>query len=53
MYHKPNTMAMRRKVCRKAPGDSARSHTADEYILKSEIAGAVDVYVELLEGLEL
>ncbi|MDY5780908.1 MAG: M20/M25/M40 family metallo-hydrolase [Candidatus Cryptobacteroides sp.] len=35
------------------PGDSARSHTADEYILKSEIAGAVDVYVELLEGLEL
>ena len=35
------------------PGNSSRSHTADEYILKSEIAGAVDVYVELLEGLEL
>ena len=35
------------------PGDSARSHTADEYILKSEIAGAVDIYVELLEKLTL
>lgn len=35
------------------PGDSARSHTADEYILKSEIADAVDIYVELLEKLTL
>lgn len=30
------------------PGDSARSHTADEYILLSEIAGAVTAYDTLL-----
>ena len=30
------------------PGDSARSHTADEYIRKSEIEEAVRLYVELL-----
>ncbi|MGN1232208.1 MAG: M20/M25/M40 family metallo-hydrolase [Candidatus Cryptobacteroides sp.] len=35
------------------PGDSARSHTADEYILKSEIADAVELYVKLLQGLTL
>lgn len=35
------------------PGDSARSHTADEYILKSEIREAVELYFKLLDGLEL
>jgi acetylornithine deacetylase len=35
------------------PGDSARSHTADEYIFKSEIAAGVDRYIALLEGLKL
>jgi acetylornithine deacetylase len=35
------------------PGDSARSHTADEYILLSEIAEAIDIYVQLLDGLKL
>lgn len=35
------------------PGDSARSHTADEYILLSEIAEAVDVYVAVLDKLEI
>ncbi len=35
------------------PGDSARSHTADEYILLSEIRGAIDDYVTMLDGLEL
>lgn len=35
------------------PGDSARSHTADEYILKSEIREAIELYVKLLDGLNL
>jgi acetylornithine deacetylase len=35
------------------PGDSARSHTADEYILLSEIREAIELYVRLLDGLRL
>jgi acetylornithine deacetylase len=35
------------------PGDSARSHTADEYILLSEIREAIALYVKLLDGLRL
>ena len=35
------------------PGDSARSHTADEYILLSEIAEAVEVYYALLDNLKI
>ncbi|RTQ51590.1 M20/M25/M40 family metallo-hydrolase [Hymenobacter gummosus] len=35
------------------PGDSARSHTPDEYILLSEIRGGIRGYIELLEGLTL
>lgn len=31
------------------PGDSARSHTADEYIKVSEIDEAIDLYLQLLE----
>ncbi len=34
------------------PGDSARSHTADEHILLSEIEQGVNTYVRLLEGVE-
>ena len=34
------------------PGDSARSHTANEYILISEITNGIATYVELLEGLK-
>ncbi len=34
------------------PGDSARSHTADEYICLSEIREAVDLYCHLYENLE-
>lgn len=34
------------------PGSSSRSHTAGEYILKSEIREAIEVYVKLLDGLE-
>jgi acetylornithine deacetylase len=34
------------------PGDSARSHTADEFIYIQEISEGIQVYVKLLEGLE-
>ncbi len=32
------------------PGDSSRSHTADEYILLSEVEKGIDTYMELLNG---
>lgn len=35
------------------PGDSARSHTADEYVEVEEITSAVRLFVALLDGLEL
>ncbi len=35
------------------PGDSARSHTADEYIVPDEIKNGIDTYIQLLTGLEL
>ena len=35
------------------PGDSARSHTADEYIEIKEIEEAVPLYVKLLDGLKI
>ena len=34
------------------PGDSARSHTADEYILISEISAGIETYIKLLDGLK-
>lgn len=34
------------------PGDSARSHTANEYIAIEEINSAIDVFVSLLDGFE-
>jgi acetylornithine deacetylase len=33
------------------PGDSARSHTADEYVLLSEIEAGIDTYIRLLESI--
>lgn len=35
------------------PGDSSRSHTANEYILISEIEQGIEVYMQLLDGLIL
>ncbi len=35
------------------PGDSARSHSADEFIRPSEIEEGIKTYVKLLDGLEL
>ena len=34
------------------PGESSRSHTADEYIKKSEIAEAISLYMKLLSSLQ-
>ncbi|MFI3265608.1 MAG: M20 family metallo-hydrolase [Rikenellaceae bacterium] len=34
-------------------GDSARSHSADEYVLLSEIKEGIGLYIELLENLKL
>ena len=35
------------------PGESSRSHSADEYVLLSEIGGAIDTYVGLLDGKDI
>ncbi len=35
------------------PGDSSRSHSADEYIKLSEIRDAISIYVKVLTGLNL
>lgn len=35
------------------PGDSARSHTADEYIEIEEIRKGMELYVKLLDGFRL
>ncbi|MDR2622573.1 MAG: peptidase dimerization domain-containing protein, partial [Dysgonamonadaceae bacterium] len=35
------------------PGESLRSHTADEYILLPEIREAMELYIRLLDNLEL
>ena len=35
------------------PGQSARSHSADEYILVSEMGDAFEKYVKILDGLRL
>ena len=34
------------------PGDSARSHTADEYIGLNEIQNGLEIYIQLLDGLQ-
>jgi len=35
------------------PGESSRSHSADEYIRLSELSAALDIYIALLDGAEL
>lgn len=42
---------MRFPSIKMGPGQSARSHTADEFIKRSEIQEAIELYVELLDGL--
>lgn len=41
------------KSVKMGPGDSARSHTANEFIYTNEITNGVKLYIELLEGLSL
>lgn len=42
---------MRFASIKMGPGDSARSHTADEYIKPAEIKEAIALYIDLLDGL--
>ena len=35
------------------PGDSARSHTANEFIIMDEIKNGIETYIRLLENLEI
>lgn len=35
------------------PGDSARSHTPDEYIFMQEIKDGIDTYIQLLDNLKI
>ena len=35
------------------PGDSARSHTADEFIFLDQIEEGIDIYIKLLDNLQL
>ena len=35
------------------PGKSERSHTADEFIMLSEIEEGINIYIDLLKGLEI
>ncbi len=35
------------------PGKSSRSHTADEYVMVSEIEEAIRTYIDILDGLKL
>lgn len=44
---------MRFPSLKMGPGDSARSHTADEYITIPEIREAIGMYVRLLDGLQI
>ena len=54
LYGSPTLSNMALLNCPKVkfgPGDSARSHTADEYIMVSEIEEAIRMYIEILDGL--
>lgn len=56
LYGSPTTSDQAILPClsvKMGPGDSARSHSADEYILKSEIVNGINLYIELLENLRL
>lgn len=44
---------MRFPSLKMGPGDSSRSHTANEFIGKNEIAEAIPMYLQLLHGLRL
>lgn len=55
-YGSPTTSdkaLMNFETLKMGPGDSARSHTADEYILLSEIKDGIALYVDFLKELKL
>ena len=54
-YSSPTTsdwMRLGRDAVKIGPGDSSRSHKADEYILASEIAAGIGGYIEFIEELD-
>ena len=53
-FSSPTTSDWMRIGCdaiKMGPGDSARSHKADEYILTEEIVNAIDIYIKYIEEL--
>lgn len=44
---------MRFPSLKMGPGQSARSHTADEYIRPEEIREAIEIYMRVLDGMEI
>ena len=51
-YSSPTTSnwtLIRQDAIKSGPGDSSRSHKADEYILISEIENAIGTYIELIQ----
>ncbi len=44
---------MRFTTIKIGPGDSARSHTADEFIFTQEIKEGVEKYIKILDGLQI
>ena len=44
---------MRFPSMKMGPGESARSHTANEFIKKTEIFEAIDLYMDLIDGLDI
>ncbi|HNK30108.1 MAG TPA: acetylornithine deacetylase, partial [Ferruginibacter sp.] len=52
MYGSPTTSdaaLLNVPVLKCGPGDSARSHTADEFIYLAEIREGIDTYIRILE----
>ena len=35
------------------PGESARSHKADEFICRSEIMAGIELYIKILKAIEI
>ena len=54
IYGSPTTSDKALMSCpslKMGPGDSARSHTADEFIYVNEIEEGIDLYIKLLENI--
>lgn len=56
MVNSPTTsdwMELTIDAMKMGPGDSRRSHKADEFIFKSEIAAGIDTYINFIENIQL